>query len=170
MCGPRVEASVDQPVDLVLAALRDNGRTKGIQQRLSATPASEYPHMAHIVWMNQPRERRCLVLGVQTTLMVDDDLQPLFAGLVEGDSPGRINIRLWGNKPREPIAVAHAAHILGASALVRVTAVRVRGYPPALAVATDEHAQVWRAVLPPPLGSATASSCPSAPLPTQCST
>ena len=68
-----------------------------------------------------------------------------FAGLVQGGSAGRIGVRVWAPGPPDPDVVTAAARILGAPVPERVTSVHVRGSPAAVAVSTDDYAQLRRA-------------------------
>ena len=64
----------------------------------------------------------------------DEAFSRHFAGLVEGGSAGRIGVRAWGPGPSDPDVAAAAARILGAPVPERVTSVRIRGYPAAVAL------------------------------------
>ena len=68
----------------------------------------------------------------------------MFAGLVDGDAPGKVGVQVWGTKPADPKVVAHIAGLLGAPASAQTTSVRVQGYPAQLGLAVDEYAQLRR--------------------------
>ena len=101
-----MEAFVNLQVDAILVALHDSGRVKGVQHCYDVSPGAEYLHAVHIVWKNQHPKRRGPLLEPWSTLTADVHLKPFFAGLVEGQSVGRIGIGMWGNKPSDPHAVA----------------------------------------------------------------
>ena len=78
-------------------------------------------------------------------LAADEAFSRHFAGLVEGGSAGRIGVRVWGPGPLDPDLAAPAAPILGAPVPERDTSVHIRGYPAAVALSTDDYAQLRRA-------------------------
>ena len=97
-----------------------------------------------MLWHKQPSERCGPSQAVWKTLTEDQELQTLFAGLVDGGAPGNVGVRLWGTKPASPVVVAHIANLLGALAPSKTTSVRVQSYPAQLGLAVDDYAQFRR--------------------------
>ena len=56
-------------------------------------------HPAYVLWYKQPPERRGPSPEVWKTLAEEQELQSLFAGLVDGGAPGNVGVRIWGTKP-----------------------------------------------------------------------
>ena len=56
-----------------------------------------------------------------------------------------MGVRVWGPGPSDPDVAAAAARIFGAPVPERVTSVRIPGYPAAVALSTDDYAQLRRA-------------------------
>ena len=143
--GDWMEASLDLPVDLIQVVLRASGRVRGVLYRPWVTSGEDYPHPAHIFRLERPPERRGPLPGAWKELAADEAFSGHFAGLVEGGSAGRIGVRVWGPGPSDPDVAAAAARVLGAPVPERLTSVRIRGYPAAVALSTDDYAQLRRA-------------------------
>ena len=142
--GAQVEVSPDLPMDL-MAVLRANGRVRGVLYRTSATSGEDYPHLAHVLCFERPPERRGPLPEAWKQLAADEAYSRHFARLVEGGFAGRIGVRVCGPGPSDPDVAAAAARIWGAPVLERVVSLRIRGYPAAVALSTDDYAQLRRA-------------------------
>ena len=139
------EVSLDVPVDLIPVVLCTSGRVRGVLYRHWARSGEEYPHPAHVVCFERPSERRGPLPEAWKELAADEAFSRHFAGLVEGGSARRIGVRVWGPGPSDPNVAAAAARVLGAPVPERVTSVRIWGCPAAVALSTDDYAQLRRA-------------------------
>ena len=143
--GAWVEVSLYLPVDLIPVVLRASGRVRGMLYRPWATFGEDYPHPAHVMRFERPPERRGPLPEAWKEWAADEAFSRHFARLVEAGSAGGIGVRAWSPGPLDPDVAAAAAHILGAPVPERVTWVRIQGYPAAVALSTDDYAQLRRA-------------------------
>ena len=143
VCGACVEASMDLPVDMVPVGLSDSSCVRGVRYGPWVEQGGDHPRTVHVLWLVLPPKRRGPLLEAWKALFAEESLSLLFAGLVEGGSPGCIDVRLCGTKPPDLGITARAAALLGALVPAQSTSVRMRGYPAARG--TDDYAQLQHA-------------------------
>ena len=142
--GSMVEVSTDLPSSVAPLVMRASGKARGVHFRPWIVTGAACQHPAYVLWFKQPPECRGPSPEVWKALAEDEELRPMFAGLVDGGAPGNVGVRVWGAKPADPKVVTHIANLLGAPAPAQTTSVRVRGYPAQLGLAVDKYAQLRR--------------------------
>ena len=140
--GSKFEVSADLPREVAPLVTRTSGKARDVHFRSWIVTGSTCQHPAYVLWYKQPPERRGPSLEVWKILAEDQELHTLFAGLVDGDAPGNVGVRIWSTKPASSAVVAHIASLQGAPAPLQTASLRVRGYPAQLGLVMDKYAQL----------------------------
>ena len=121
--GSKIEVTTVLPGAAIHGLLRESGKQAGVEYRLfmdPSTPASQGPHAAHMVWLKLPEGKT----GEQAWGLLAPSKE--FAGILAGNQPGKIGVRIWG--PHRPESRAAVENLLGLSPTLVTKRVRVRGY------------------------------------------
>ena len=114
--GSKVEVSPDLLTEVTPLVLHASGKARGVHFRPWIVTGSVCQHPAYVLWYKQPPDRCGPSPEVWKTLAEDQELQTLFAGLVDGGALGNVGVRLLGAKLVSLAVVAHIANLLGAPA------------------------------------------------------
>ena len=71
---------------------------RGFHLRPWIVRGSTCEHPAYVLWYKQLPERRRPSMEVWKTLAEDQELQTLFAAVVDVGAPGNVGVRIWGTK------------------------------------------------------------------------
>ena len=81
--------------------LRANGKPSVVHFYPWLVIGSACQHPAYVLLFKQPPERRRPFSEVWKTLAEDQEIQTLFAGLLDGGLPGNVRVHLWGDQAGE---------------------------------------------------------------------
>ena len=102
------------PVPLARLVLGTSWKVGGIECRPFTIQGTEpLPSLRPtMLWLQLPADASPSTASHWAKLKGGMDLP--FAGLIRGDSPGRLGVRLWGTLSREGVQACRAAETLGA--------------------------------------------------------
>lgn len=126
--GATYEVALALPRDDARRVLAASGKTDGVEARLFAVKGKEPPPSLRgsMTWLQLPEGAPPSTATHWAVLNAAKELP--FAGIVRGDSPGRLGVRLWGLDPTAEHR-AQVAALLGAMLPPKKMRLRARGYP-----------------------------------------
>ena len=127
--GTRYEVTVPLLEAQARTVLPQSGRVDGVDFRPFADKDRPPPEIlrATMLWLKLPETAEPGTSGHWKKLEMMMDVP--FAGILQGDTPGRIGVRLWGPQPDQEMR-DRVIRALGATEGAQKVRLRVWGYPP----------------------------------------
>ena len=120
--GGWLEVTMALPYPLVQQVLKQSSAREGVEYRLFLSKDVKIEGLqAHMCWV------KLLEAKPIAQLHQAPAGQPWFAGLLSGDKPDRVGVRVWGGPVQQQVR-AEIASLLGIKFQAPTTTVRVRGY------------------------------------------